>query len=72
MHYDIWDKVFKNGPSKICERLPLKKLKETKFLKGFLPQIILSPFLNTLTHIMNFSEKRVRKPLQNTIKIYQV
>ena len=23
----IWDKVFKNGPSKICERQPLKNLK---------------------------------------------
>ena len=23
----IWDKVFKNGPSKICGRQPLKKLK---------------------------------------------
>ena len=24
----IWDKVFKNGPSKICGRQPLKNLKE--------------------------------------------
>ena len=24
---NIWDKVFKNGPSKICERQPLKNLK---------------------------------------------
>ena len=23
----IWDKVFKNGPSKICGRQPLKKLR---------------------------------------------
>ena len=23
----VWDKVFKNGPSKICERQPLKNLK---------------------------------------------
>ena len=23
----IWDKVFKNGPSKICGRQPLKNLK---------------------------------------------
>ena len=23
----IWDKVFKNGPSEICERQPLKNLK---------------------------------------------
>ena len=25
---DKWDKVFKNGPSKICGRQPLKNLKE--------------------------------------------
>ena len=25
--YLIWDKVFKNGPSKICGRQPLKNLK---------------------------------------------
>ena len=34
----MWIKVFKNGPSKICERQPLKK-------------ILLAPFLNTLTHM---------------------
>ena len=34
------DKVFKNGPSKICGRQPLKK-------------ILLGPFLNTLLHIQN-------------------
>ena len=26
---DIWDKVLKNGPSKICGRQPLKYLKKT-------------------------------------------
>ena len=41
-----WDKVFKNGPSKICGRQPLKKL------KGCLPQILLGPFLNTLSQIV--------------------
>ena len=25
--YDIWDKTFKNGPSEICGRQPLKNLK---------------------------------------------
>ena len=25
---NIWDEVFKNGPSKICGRQPLKNLKE--------------------------------------------
>ena len=50
----IWDKVFKNGPSKICERQPLKNLpKQTyhfKLFKGCLPQVLLSPFLNILSH----------------------
>ena len=27
-----WDKVFKNGPSKICGRRPLKNLKECGLL----------------------------------------
>ena len=49
----IWVKVFKNGPSKICGRQPLKNLGRSyhfKFFKGCLPQISLGPFLNTLTH----------------------
>ena len=29
----IWDKVFKNGPSKICGRQPFKKLKGYGLLK---------------------------------------
>ena len=39
----IWDKLFKNGPSKICGRRPLKILKQTislQIVKGCLPQII--------------------------------
>ena len=32
-HLLIWDKVFKNGPSKICERQPLKNLKGYGLLK---------------------------------------
>ena len=35
---NIWDKVFKIGPSKICERQPLKNL--------------LSPLLNTLSDLL--------------------
>ena len=34
----IWDKVLKNGLSKICGRQPLK--------------ILLGPFLNTLSHLV--------------------
>ena len=49
---NIWVKVFKNGPSKICEKQPLKNLKRFKFLKGCLPQIFLGPLLNTLIHIV--------------------
>ena len=45
--YYIWDKIFKNGPSKICGRQPLKSLKGY----GVLPQILLGPFLNTLSHL---------------------
>ena len=56
----IWDKVFKNGPSNICGRQPFKNLKgygllsrpyHFKFFKGCLPQILLGPFLNTLSHM---------------------
>ena len=58
---DKWDKVFKNGPSKICGRQPLKNLKgygllkqadhtyPFKFFKGCLSQILLGPLLNTRT-----------------------
>ena len=54
-----WDKVFKNGPSKI-ERQPLKNLKENDLLQPYhfksfkdcLPQILLSSFLNTLSQSM--------------------
>ena len=57
----IWDKVFKNGSSKICGRQPLKKLKgygvleqtiSLQIFKGCLPQILLGIFLNTLSHLL--------------------
>ena len=64
----IRDKVFKNEPSKTCGRQPLKNLKRYgllqiywsrpyhfKFFKGCLPQILLSPFLNTLSHIFGWN-----------------
>ena len=45
-------------PSKICERQPLKNLKVClnrsypfKFFEGCLPQVLLGPFLNTLSNI---------------------
>ena len=55
----IWVNVFKNGPSKICPRQPLKNSKSygllrqtiSLFFKGCVWQILLGSFLNTLTHI---------------------
>ena len=49
-------KVFKNGPSKICGRQPLKNLKYSrpyhfKLFKGCLQQILLGPFSNSLFHM---------------------
>ena len=41
-------KLFKNGPSKICGRQPY----HFSFFKHCLPQILLGPFLNTLTQIL--------------------
>ena len=56
-------KVLKNGPSKICGRQHLKHLKRygllclgrpyhLKLFKGCLLQILLGPFLNTLTQLL--------------------
>ena len=51
----IWDKIFKSGPSKICGRQPLKNLNfHFRFLKGCLPQILLGPSFNTLSHFTVF------------------
>ena len=56
----IWDKVFESGLSKCCGRQSLKNfkgyglLKQTillNFFKGCLPQNLLSPLFNTLSHI---------------------
>ena len=50
-----WDKVFKNGPSKICGRQFLTTLswfKQTIPFQSFdLSQIILGPFLNTFAEL---------------------
>ena len=57
---NIWDNVFKDGPSKICGRQPLKNLKALnrpypfKFFKGCLP------FLNTL---VPFVSRVILKPI---------
>ena len=57
--YCIWDKVSKNGSSKICGRHPLKNLKgyglkqtiSFEFFKGCIPQILFGPFLSILSHL---------------------
>ena len=52
----IWDKIFKNGPSEICERQHLKNFKwprqfQFKFLKGSFFKIFHKFYLNILTEI---------------------
>ena len=60
MKWVKWDEVFKNGPNKICRRQLLRNLKgygllkqtiSFQIFKGCLPQILLGPFLNTLSQI---------------------
>ena len=49
--------IYKSAPSKICGKQPIKNLSgmvclyHFKIFKGCLPQILLGPFLNNLTHI---------------------
>ena len=45
-----WNKVFKNGPSKICGKQSLKNQKEYGLIKQAicLPQVLLGPFLRIL------------------------
>ena len=61
----VWNKAFKSGPAEICGRQPLKNLKwygllkqtillTSNFLKGCLPENILSPLLNNLSHKLIF------------------
>ena len=75
-----WVKVIKNGPSKICGRQPLKNLEgydlHVNFFKDCLPQMLLGPFLNTLTQMFDLhfqlltlsvvysSEKGIEKTFQ--------
>ena len=67
-----WDKVFKNGPSKICGRQPLRNLKWYGLLKGCLLQIILDPFLNTLLHIShNDAMMKLGRVIPYNPKIYK-
>ena len=57
----IWDKVFKNGPGRICGSQPLKNLKgyrllkqmisHSNFLKAAFHKFLFDPFLNTLPRL---------------------
>ena len=68
----MWVKVFKNGPSNICGRQPLKNLKwygllhNFNIFKGCLSQILLGQFLNTLTHIIHLL---LQKPSPNLVDV---
>ena len=53
----IWDKVFKIGLSKFCGRQPLKNLKGC----GLLKQNLLSPLLNTLSHMPQRKENKFKQ-----------
>ena len=66
-----WDKAFKSGLSKICGRQPaLGKPYPFKFLKGCcLPQILLGPFLNTLSQL-TLTLKRLRGQFEVFSKMY--
>ena len=83
----IWDKLFRNGPSKTCGKQPLKNLKDLVCLKqtlhlqlfnGCLPQILLGPFLTILSHfnfkyLLNENKKLASKDsLVNTHDILGV
>ena len=79
-----WDKVFKNGPSKICGRQHLKNSKGYgllkrpyvfKFFKGCLHQILLGPLLNTLSQIKYVSKAEVLffpPPIKSMLNIPRV
>ena len=67
---NIGVKVLKNRPSKIYGRQPLNNLKwhglpkqtiSLQIFKGYLPQIFVDPFLNTLTHIWRVQSEMPRQ-----------
>ena len=68
----MWVKVFKNGPSNICGRQPLKNLKwygllhNFNIFKGCLSQILLGQFLNTLTRMIHLL---LQKPSPNLVDV---
>ena len=63
--YNIWIKLFKNGPSKICVRKPLKNLQWNGLLKAVFHKNLLDPFLNTMT-LMWMIKKTVVRGMSHT------
>ena len=57
--HNILVKVFKNGPSKICGRQPLKKLKRYGLLKGTVMQIEKTQINDRLRVSKVFSKFRI-------------
>ena len=56
---DNGKKVFMNGPSKICGRQPFKHLKwygQLNRLYLCISQVLLCPFLNTLSHLIQMKD----------------
>ena len=51
---NIWDKVFKNGPSKKLEVIWSFLTYHFKFFKGCPPQILLGLFVNISSHFFNY------------------
>ena len=54
----IWDKVFKNGPSKICGRQPLKNLKADHIPPNFLKAV------QGLNYLFRRDPRRFREKFQ--------
>ena len=75
----IREKVFKNGPSVICGRQPLKNLKgcgllqvdhnPSKLVKAVFHKISVGPFLNTLSHMLPHSRSILPSYRNQSIKL---
>ena len=63
----IWDKVFKNGPSKICGKQPFERLSYTNFTWSILEYFVPYCFMHIRDAIKRKSAKMKDKelPYQN-------
>ena len=64
----IWGKAFKNGPSIICRRQPLKNLKLYGLFKHL--QVLLHLFSNTSPHIIPLHNRNPYEGLQSLTRFY--